>query len=115
MYTLAGLLARIVLWSILGVSAWTVARDWSMLVEHGGLFAVVGQFLAVVCTLGLAVVLVLLCVGVLMLPVLVYYAVAEPDFVEERTPGDWLVRVVNPIWKMLWWSGWWMRRFWREL
>ena len=103
MYTLTGLLARVVLWGIVVVSAWTVVRDWSMLIEHGGLFAVFGQFLAVVCTLSLAVMLILLGLGLLFLPVLVYYAVAEPQLIEERTLSQWTLKAANPVWKVLWW------------
>ena len=114
MYTEIGVFARFVLWGIVTISVWTIARDGSLLMASAGLFAVFGQFFAVFFTLILLVVAVLLMCALLCLPLVIYYA-SSPNLLPERSLGAWLIHFANPGWKLLWWATWWPRRLWRQL
>ena len=122
--TLLSFISRLLLWGIFALAAWTVVRDWSYLMEAGGWFALLGQFMAVTWTLLFLVVLVLLGIVLLFLPLLIYFGVSEHQANEElslaraahllvqglRRLGRLTLRVANPIWKALWWTWWFLRR-----
>lgn len=114
MYTEVSVFARFVLWSIVAISVWTIARDGSLLMASGGLFAAIGQLFAVFFTLILLVVAVLLMCALLCLPLAIYYA-SSPNLFPERSLVAWLIHFVNPGWKLLWWATWRIRRIWRQL
>ena len=92
------------------IALWTVVRDWSYLLGVGGWFALLGRFLAVLATLVVFVVLFVLGCSILALPVLVYFAVADPASHQtlrpERALRSGVYSVVNPLWKACWWAWW---------
>lgn len=115
MYTLIGAITRLAFWGILAASFWTIARDWTLLMASGGWFAALGQFFAVFCTLTLMAMGLALVVGLLCLPLLIYYTVACSGPMEERSLGAWLLRFADPVWKLVWWTGWGLHRLWQRL
>ncbi len=81
--------------------------------ETGGWFAVFGQLMAVISTLIMLFLLVVLCLALVCLPVLLFFAISAPDDIERltwRSFGDALGRrtlqIANPVWKTLWWTWW---------
>lgn len=118
------LIAIFVLGVLVGTAVSSTLENWSLLVETGGWFAVLGHFLAVAATLAMIVVAAALALALLALPILVYYAVTEPGARDLATLADRVrsplrlrraaaaalgraaLALAEPVWKALWW-GWW--------
>lgn len=125
-------ISMVALATLVGVTVWTVARDWVYLTSIGGWFAVLGQLLAVFATLIMVVIVVTLAAALLALPfILCSLAVTRTDTPQTlpaivRTItgiarrqvcslGRKLFAVVNYGWKILWWGQWYLRLFFRQL
>ena len=110
MQRIVGYFSLAVITGLVGISLGAVVGDLGMLVDSGGWFAVVGQFMAVFSTLVLGLLLAVLGVSVLMLPVFAYFLVAAPSGQRISSAGAGLYRGAERIWKVAWWIGWGVRR-----
>jgi len=116
---LGDLLAKLVLGGGVVLAALTVARDGAELAATGGWFAVLGQFLAVLATLAVLGLLAALAVALALLPLLLYFGLADPERHERLTLTGALVAgtralgatsfaAANRVWKLSWWTCWWL-------
>ncbi len=101
-------LSLIVPGSVLGFALAVVLGDLSYLLEEGGWYAVLGQFLAVATTLIMIIIGGVAAVTLLALPFLFCFSIYE----ELQRPigplklGARFYRVANGGWKAAWWCWW---------
>lgn len=120
MRRIGDLIPVIVLGAIGGIAIWATANGWSSLLDEGGWYALLGQFLAVAATLAFLFVACVLRLTLLALPLLLLFGLSDqgraPGGVARR-PADafrtgvsGLARaayaIANALWKTAWW-GWW--------
>lgn len=109
---------------LLAIALVSTAADWRYLVETGGWFALLGNFMMVAATLVLLFLAGVLALCLAALPFIYLFWRNEDDFfalaaasragqsprallaVMRRIMVRRLIAVANPIWKALWWSWW---------
>ena len=112
---------------LVAVALVSTAADWRYLVEAGGWFAVLGHFLMVASTLVLIFLAGLLALALAALPFILLFCRNQDDFfalaeasqarhstrallaVMRRIIARSLIAVIDPLWKALWWSWWFVR------
>ena len=104
----AGRITLSVLYGFTIVALWSVLRELPFLMETGGWFAVIGQLMAVISTLIMLFLLGVLCLALVCLPVLLFFAISAPGDIERLTwsgfsdeLGRRSLQIANPVWKTL--------------
>ena len=112
---------------LVAVALASTAADWRQLVEIGGWFAVLGHFLMVAATLVMLYLAGVLALAVAALPFVLLFCRNEDDFfalteasrarhstrailgVMRRIIARAMLAIVDPPWRALWWSWWFIR------
>ena len=112
---------------LLAIALASTVGDWDALVESGGWFALLGNFLMVASTLVLLYIAGVLALGLAALPIILLFCRNEDDFfalaeasraghslsallaVLRRIMARSILALVNPLWKAAWWCWWYLR------
>ena len=107
---------------LVAVALASTAADWRHLAESGGWFAMLGHFLMVSATLVLLFLAGVLALALAALPFILLFCRNEDDFfalAEASRAGlpamaRWIIvrpllAIIDPVWKALWWSWWFIR------
>ena len=112
---------------LVAVALASTAAEWRHLVESGGWFAMLGHFLMVAATLVMLFLAGVLALALAVLPVIFLFGRNEEDFfalteasrardstralfgVMRRIIVRSVLAVIDPLWKALWWSWWFIR------